>query len=179
MKKLLVLFPGIGYTCDKPLLHYAGKLFKGAEYEILKVSYGSFPTGEGGEDTMRIKAEHAVQKSIEALSSAELEGFDRVVFIGKSIGTIACTHARNALCKDAVCLLLTPLEATFSGGGGACAFHGTGDKWAKTENISTLCQKTGTKLYTYKGADHSLETGDVKHDITQLLEVIKVLEHYI
>ena len=30
MKKLLVLFPGIGYTCDKPLLHYAGKLFKGA-----------------------------------------------------------------------------------------------------------------------------------------------------
>lgn len=25
-KKIAVLFPGIGYTCDKPLLYYTGKL---------------------------------------------------------------------------------------------------------------------------------------------------------
>ena len=26
MSKIAVLFPGIGYTCDKPLLYYSAKL---------------------------------------------------------------------------------------------------------------------------------------------------------
>ena len=37
--KLAVLFPGIGYHCDKPLLYYAAKLAKAAKYEVLPVSY--------------------------------------------------------------------------------------------------------------------------------------------
>ena len=44
-KKIAVLFPGIGYTCDKPLLYYTGKLAVARGYKIVKVEYGNFPSG--------------------------------------------------------------------------------------------------------------------------------------
>ena len=43
MSKIACLFPGIGYTCDKPLLYYSWKLLKGLGWEILPVSYSGFP----------------------------------------------------------------------------------------------------------------------------------------
>ncbi len=36
-KRLAVLFPGIGYHCDKPLLYYSAKLARAAENEVLPV----------------------------------------------------------------------------------------------------------------------------------------------
>ena len=36
MKKLAVLFPGIGYHCDKPLLYYSKKYLKVYGYEIIR-----------------------------------------------------------------------------------------------------------------------------------------------
>ena len=39
MKKLAVLFPGIGYHCDKPLLYYSKKYLKVYGYEIIEVNY--------------------------------------------------------------------------------------------------------------------------------------------
>ena len=35
-EKIAVLFPGIGYTCDKPLLYYTGKLAVARGYKIVK-----------------------------------------------------------------------------------------------------------------------------------------------
>ena len=42
MKKIACLFPGIGYTCDKPLLYYSWKLLDGLGWEIIPVRYGGF-----------------------------------------------------------------------------------------------------------------------------------------
>ena len=39
MKKLAVFFPGMGYTHDKPLLYYSGKLAKEHGYKIVRVEY--------------------------------------------------------------------------------------------------------------------------------------------
>ena len=43
MKKLAVLFPGIGYHCDKPLLYYSKKCLSAYGYEIIEVNYKHFP----------------------------------------------------------------------------------------------------------------------------------------
>ena len=40
---LACLFPGIGYTCDKPLLYYSWKLLKGLSWEVVPVPYSGFP----------------------------------------------------------------------------------------------------------------------------------------
>ena len=39
-KKIAVLFPGIGYHTDKPLLYYSRKLAMERGYEIIEVKYG-------------------------------------------------------------------------------------------------------------------------------------------
>ena len=43
MSKLAVVFPGIGYTVDKPLLHYSRRLAADAGYEIKLLPYAGFP----------------------------------------------------------------------------------------------------------------------------------------
>ena len=43
MKKLAVIFPGVGYHTDKPLLYYSKKLAAESGYMIKEVSYGNFP----------------------------------------------------------------------------------------------------------------------------------------
>ena len=48
MKKAAVLFPGIGYHTDKPLLYYSKKIAAEHGYEIIEVPYGKFPKGVKG-----------------------------------------------------------------------------------------------------------------------------------
>ena len=43
MRKLAVVFPGIGYTVDKPLLYYSRRLAADAGYEIKRLPYAGFP----------------------------------------------------------------------------------------------------------------------------------------
>lgn len=39
-KKLAVIFPGVGYTCAKPLLYYTAQLAGEYGYEVLRLDYG-------------------------------------------------------------------------------------------------------------------------------------------
>ena len=41
--KLAVVFPGIGYHADKPLLYYSKKLAAQAGWQVVEVAYGAFP----------------------------------------------------------------------------------------------------------------------------------------
>lgn len=43
MKKIAVIFPGVGYHVDKPLLYYSRKIAAQNGYEIREVRYGNFP----------------------------------------------------------------------------------------------------------------------------------------
>ena len=39
MKKLVIMFPGVGYTMDCPLLYYASFLFEAKGYEQIHMKY--------------------------------------------------------------------------------------------------------------------------------------------
>lgn len=47
--KLAVVFPGIGYTADKPLLYYTSRLASKHGYKIHTVSYGTLPENVKGD----------------------------------------------------------------------------------------------------------------------------------
>ena len=40
MKKIAVIFPGIGYTAQKPLLYYTASAAQDEGYQLLKLDYG-------------------------------------------------------------------------------------------------------------------------------------------
>ena len=47
-EKLAVLFPGVGYQIDRPLLYHSAKLARERGYEVCTVSYPPLPTGLRG-----------------------------------------------------------------------------------------------------------------------------------
>lgn len=182
-KKRLIacLFPGIGYTCDKPLLYYSWKLLKGAGWEVVPVPYSGFPDKvKGNPEKMRLCAEMALEQSEEILKEIKWNRYGEILFVGKSVGTaVCCAYAeRNGIrCRK---VLFTPVEATFQYAcGDAIAFHGTADPWAETSVIRECCRKQGIPLYETEGANHSLETGDVEKDIKELRKVMKTVSDFI
>lgn len=179
--KLAVLFPGIGYHCDKPLLYYAAKLAKAAKYEVLPVSYTGFPEKvRGNADKMRECLDIAWSQANELLESVDWSVYNNILFIGKSIGTIVGSSFAEQRGLAVHSILLTPLAETFrSVSGNAVAFHGTADPWAETDAIVEACRERGIPLYQTEGANHSLETGDVRRDVDILKDTIQKIEAFI
>ena len=180
MRKIAVLFPGIGYTCDRPLLYYAGKLAASLGCEVVRVQYGGFPEGvKGNAEKMRQAFWSALEQTESSLSAMDWQPWDSVIFIGKSVGTlVAGAYAENHHIP-AKTVLLTPIVETFDHiSGPAIAFHGTADPWARTADVKQRCEGR-IPLYLTEGANHSLETGDVEKDIETLRETMRLIRAFI
>ncbi len=179
--KLAVLFPGIGYTCDRPLLSGSARLAAASGYEVVKVSYGGFPAGILGDGRKMEEAFDLALKQTEE-SLAEVDFSDReALFISKSIGTaVAAAYARKHGLKVRS-VSFTPVEQTFLfAQGEGIQFHGTADPWAKdTDKIRAGCAKIGQELIVINGANHSLETGDAETDRVILSQVMAKVKEFL
>lgn len=180
-KKLAVIFPGVGYHTDKPLLYYGKKLAAARGYEILEVSYGELPSGIKGNKEKMLKAFEAASNCVTGqLCQVDFAGCEDVLFISKSIGTaVAAAFAlRNHI--PARQIYYTPVAESFMAiGEEGIVFHGTSDPWARTEIIEEECRKRHMPLYETAGANHSLETGNVQEDLKNLAEIMRQTERYI
>ena len=180
-KKIACLFPGIGYTCDKPLLYYSQKLLKGLGWEVVPVPYSGFPDKVRGDaERMQLCVRMALEQAEELLGKINWSEYGDILFIGKSVGTVVCTayaKRHRILCRQ---VLFTPVEATFQfAEKRAVAFHGTADPWADTRIIETLCRHMNIPLYKTEGANHSLETGDVEKDLAEMQKIIKTVREFV
>ena len=179
--KLAVIFPGIGYTADKPLLYYADRLAKKHGYQIRTVSYGSLPENvKGDPEKMKQAFDLALEQTERSLGSIDWNSYGSILFISKSIGTVISSAYASRHDLTVKSILFTPLAETFSFPlAGSIAFHGTADPWAETEIIQKLAQQKEVPLFLTKNANHSLETGDVLTDITILKTTMERVERFI
>ena len=190
MRKIAVLFPGIGYTCDKPLLYYGAKLAAEKGYEVVRVPYGNFPPGgKGDAEKMYLCFVSAREQSEDILSGVDWAAYDEVVFFSKSVGTVVALSYAAEHGIDARQVLFTPLVETFrfpvraeTGDGdrsGAIAFHGTADPWAATDDIIRICGQKGVPLYLTENANHSLECGKAMKDLKTVKKVMRVVKEFL
>ena len=179
--KLACLFPGIGYTCDKPLLYYSWKLLAGLGWEVVPVPYTGFPSGvKGNAEKMQQAAHLALEQAEAILKDIKWSGYSDILLIGKSVGTVVCAayaKRHGIRCRQ---VLFTPVEETFEfAGKDALVFHGTADPWADMEKIRKRCRELGLPLAETEGANHSLETGDVDRDIKEMRKVMKTVREFV
>ena len=179
--KLAVVFPGIGYTTDKPLLYYTGRLASKHGYQIRTVSYDNLPENvKGDPEKMKQAFDLALEKTERSLNSIDWNSYGSILFISKSIGTVIASAYASRHNIKGKSILFTPLTDTFSfARPGSIAFHGTADPWAKTDSIRTLAEQKEVPLFLTPNANHSLETGDVQADLSIIKATMEHVNRFI
>lgn len=181
MKKIAVIFPGIGYHCDKPLLYYGKRLAARHGYEIREVPYGNFEPGiKGNPEKMQRAFRQALGQAEEILRDLNWEEYEKLLFLSKSVGTAVAAAYAGQRKLPAKNIFFTPVEETFAFvEQPGIVFHGTGDPWARTSRVEQLCREKKLPLYLTEGANHSMETGDVLKDLETMKQIMEQCEVYL
>ena len=179
MSKLAVIFPGMGYHADKPLLYYAVKLAESSGYQIVKITYPPRESLNG--EQVRSFVEECIRCAKDALAGFDLTEQEDILFISKSIGTVVATAFAAFHQVEARHILFTPLAETFIHATKGCgiAFSGTKDQYADHEQIKASCEQFNIPLTAVKDGNHSLETGDIIHDLATMQTVMQAVKEYI
>lgn len=178
--KLAVVFPGIGYTADKPLLYYTTRLARHYGYQIRTISYHSLPENvKGDPEKMKQTFDIAFRQTEQLLQDIDWDSYGNILFISKSVGTVissAYASRHNLTVKN---ILFTPLAETFEFiQTGSIAFHGTADPWAETDTVRSLADEKEVPLFLTENANHSLETGNVQTDLSILRTTLEHVERF-
>lgn len=182
--KLAVIFPGIGYHKDKPLLYYAAKLAVSTGFEVRCIDFHDMPKKIlGNAEMLQTAAEIACQQAAEQLAAVDWSAYDEILLIGKSIGTVAAAKYASDHRLAAKQIWYTPLRETFSfapSPADLCtAFLGSADPWSDTEMLRKTAAELQLPLYLYPDCNHSLESSDVLRNIENLHGIMQITERFI
>ncbi len=183
-RRIAVVFPGVGYHSDKPLLYYTKKLAREQGFEVIEITY-EFPFRareiKDDRDKMKEAFDLAVKQTGEQLDGADLAGCGQILFIGKSIGTAVAACYDEKHCVGASHLILTPVPETFDFLRKGCGivFHGNADPWCDTAVAEKRCRELELPLTVIEGANHSLETKSAVTDARNMADLLVKTESFI
>ena len=180
MSKKAVIFPGIGYHKDKPLLYYSIHIAKAYGYSVECVDFSSISWDKKDlNDPVRMK--EIFDQAME-LAGSQLGGTkdDEVLFISKSIGTVVAACFAREKGIDAKQIYFSPLVhfGMYASDEGI-AFYGDADPLADADEIEKICADKKIAAYRISGGNHSLETGDTDIDLKNLSMIMDRVKEYI
>jgi hypothetical protein len=178
-RKLMILYPGRGYTIDNPLLHFLAEVgvqngmdVFGVQYEFQAIG-GAFDRSQSGD--IAAEAQRAVDDFLDSRS------YQYIIPAGKSLGTpLASQFAINDK-RTIACILLTPIPGSLDDAltvptlgviGTADPFYGMLSDEVKDppENIT---------WQVVDDANHGLEVPNWDKTITILRETMTACEQFI
>ena len=172
MKKLVIMFPGVGYTMDFPLLYYASFLYEARGYEQIHMKYNSIffePDLTREEKSLRVR-DYVWEKA----KDIDFSEYDEVVFLSKSFGTAEAGYLAEKLGINPTQIYLTPVPRALPYIKEAdTVVIGTADE--VYPECKTYFDEHGIQPMYVEGADHSLE---VKGKPFESLEILRdVMKH--
>ena len=178
-KKLAVLFPGRNYSCDKPLLYYAGKVFSGRGYEVIRLGYNYKLEGDKEDISGLIAEAHThVENDLRNISFSEYED---VVFISKSMGTaLAGEYARQHGIR-ARQIYLTPVADSlrYMERGKCIVIAGKDDCFLDSRRLRIFCVEQDIPLKQFDDTGHSLEhETDINITFAMLMVIVRMYKEF-
>ena len=171
-KSLLLVYPGVGYTSDKPLLYYGIQCALQHDYDVCVFSYGQIPFDK--QHPMDYVNE-AVKQVQAMLHQIDVSQYDKVVCLGKSIGTIIAYETTQAMtCQY---FMLTPLKEVLQFRISKNDIFICGDNDSLVPQVDVF-QDCDAQVHIVKG-NHSLECGSVQEDLQQLQLIVQQFEAWI
>lgn len=109
--KLALILPGMGYTCDRPLLYFTSEVLLAKGFDVLQL-WANYSTLEFQELTQTEQSQCLAEDSRALLAAGRgANSYDIFVLGGKSIGTLSLTLLLNQEpgLSSATTFWLTPL----------------------------------------------------------------------
>ena len=177
---LVVLFPGVNYSCEKPLLHYARKAAVIEEYDVLCTRYGyKLSKDDIGKEIIKTVSDEVFQ----VIKNCSNKKYNKVYFISKSIGGEIAGNIANKIGYDNVkSLYLTPTPNTVQHmiKTNSYAVVGTKDKIFTEKNIQFIKPYKNIKLTLIDNAQHSLEVdNNIEESIKSLGKVASIFKEFL
>jgi predicted alpha/beta hydrolase family esterase len=181
-KHLAILLPGMGYTCQMPLLYYTTGLLLEQEANVFRVEYNY----SQNEKFLNLPYEEKekwlledVQAALQTIFGAQ--EYEKVTLIGKSLGTLAMAHLlrQHEKLQQADAVWLTPLFQDEEVVDMMVQCHqrslyvtGTVDSCYVKENLEKVRNSTKGEQLAIKNADHSLEIKGNILDSARVMEKV-------
>lgn len=184
--KVAIIFPGVGYTCQMPVLYYTTMVLLDSGYDVLWVEYkydkGIFSKQPADESLRWLYFDAEA-----SYNAAMAEGrYKSVVLVGKSLGSFALAHLGKGIGRASKRIWLTPIlgrsgtvdidfyENVKESCTGGLLVIGTSDPLYSEERVNELRQTAD--VVTIEGADHSIEiAGNASASVEALKRVIKAI----
>lgn len=186
--RLALIHAGFGYGLDLPLLYYARRAARAAGYRCLCVDL-RYPANQPFLALADEAREEYFERDIERIAERlGKEGSPPALAIGKSLGTTVIHRLllRGALADGCRLGLLTPgtewpaiAETLADGTSPALIVGGTADPFFLAVDRARLSARNGFDMIEVEGADHGLETGDLRRDLDTLAMVINRIGAFI
>lgn len=184
---LAIVFPGMGYTAQMPVLYYPARLLVDRGADVLRVDYAyhnvMFPSLVAAGQNPRLQDDVMAAYRV----GTSQRRYERVTLVGKSLGTLALGYLlANAQLPPVRCIWLTPLllddqlrsQISQLKSAGFLAI-GTADPFYDTDRLAEVVA-TGCRTLVIEGADHSLEIqGNLVESIRVQAQIIEALEQFI
>lgn len=176
-RKLVVLFPGKNYPCDKPSLHFAGTSALQCGFDLLVLEYG-YQAARTNLDVNELQ--RVIEESHESVQRI-ISKYNQVVFISKSIGTIVAGEVHGKLEIPIKHLFLTPIKDTihyinkFNG----LVVYGTKDEMFNKEHANQINIDNVREVIEIPNANHGLETNNVEESIEILSKLVRIYMEFL
>ena len=173
VKKLVIMFPGVGYTMDCPLMYYASFLYEAKGYEQIHMKYNRILLKPDltKEEKMLKAREYIWDRAKDIGFSA----YDEVVFFSKSFGTVEAGILAEKLGLTPKQIYLTPMPRALPYiKESDTVVIGTADE--AYPECKAYFDEHGINPFYIEGADHSLE---VKGKTFESLEILRDVMRYI
>lgn len=167
MKKLVIMFPGVGYTMDCPLLYYASFLYEAKGYEQIHMKYNSILLNP--DLTREEKTLQARDYVWEKAKDIDFSAYDEVVFLSKSFGTAEAGYLAEKLGISPTQIYLTPMPRALTYIKETdTVVIGTADE--VYPECKAYFDEHDIRAMYIEGANHSLE---IKGRLFESLEILK------
>lgn len=170
--KLVVLFPGKNYPCDKPSLHFAGISAIQSGFDLLVLEYGY----QASRTDLDIKDLPKVIEESELSINGIVNNYEQVIFISKSLGTIVAGEVHRRLGIPIKHVYLTPIKDTidYINSSEGIVIYGTKDDLFNEEMEEKIIISDNRRIIKVPNANHSLEANNVDESILILRSLANI-----
>jgi hypothetical protein len=185
---LALIFPGLRYTCDMPLLYYLTQVFLNHGFDVVQIN--------SDYTTESVKALQPAERLQVMVTDAQAalatafpgNGYSYLTLAGKSIGTLSLAMLlASGASAEAACIWLTPLlhypfvvDSALQHLGPELFIASQADETFELESMELIKKQKNIKATVFEDGDHSLLiSGDTFKSLDIMNQVVHAYSDFV